>query len=318
MRTLSPRCATSTSLVVYPSKRQKTVGVFSPSKVSRLQMKLKAADEAHRGKPIWLAENSGPDKACPSLSTFSHAPIPLCCLHQNSISNHFVSEIGQLLSLFLWQHHILEISTTAIECVGHTQKMRPWSLPTAYIIHVSPPFLAVVCTLVPKIPLPTSIPRIPCVFTDNETVMPDLQGIVCQGPHMISDREDQLFELTPFTDRVEIIRELMSAGATEIGWLGTHWVILVESSDEETKSRLPRTLANLAVSYIPDSLSFLVFTTAFISATVPSDLSNSLYERKWKVVDQHVPRIYLVGLMLGSCPAAVTSVSFVFTSEIGD
>jgi len=97
---------------------------------------------------------------------------------------------------------------------------------------------------------------------------------------MISDREDQLFELTPFTDRVEIIRELMSAGATEIGWLGTHWVILVESSDEETKSRLPRTLANLAVSYIPDSLSFLVFTTAFISATVPSDLSNSLYERK--------------------------------------
>ena len=124
--------------------------------------------------------------------------------------------------------------------------------PTAHAVHVSPPYLTVVCTLVPKIPLPTSIAGIPCVFTDNENTMSDLQGIVCRGPHMWSDREYPLYELPPFADRVEILRELISAGATEIGWLGTHWIILVENPDQKTKFKLPRTIANLTVSYIPD------------------------------------------------------------------
>jgi hypothetical protein len=57
----------------------------------------------------------------------------------------------------------------------------------------------------------------PLHFTDNENAMSDLQGIVCRGPHMLSDREYPLFELPPFADRLEILRELMSAGATEIG-----------------------------------------------------------------------------------------------------
>jgi len=124
--------------------------------------------------------------------------------------------------------------------------------PTAHIVHVSPPYLTVVCTSVPKMSLPTSIAGIPCVFTDDENTMSDLQGTVCRGPHMLSDREYPPFKLPPFSDRVEILRELMSAGATEIGWLGTHWVILVENPDQETKFKFPRTIANRVVSYITD------------------------------------------------------------------
>ena len=102
-----------------PSPQKLLSGVFSPSKVSRLQMKLKAADEAHRGKPIWLAENSGPDKACPSLSTFSHAPIPLCCLHQNSISNHFVSEVD------IWPATVpLPLATSYPRDIDNRHRMR--------------------------------------------------------------------------------------------------------------------------------------------------------------------------------------------------
>jgi hypothetical protein len=44
----------------------------------------------------------------------------------------------------------------------------------------------------------------------------------------------------------------MSARATEVGWLGTHWVILVENPDQDTKFKLPRTVAGLIVSYIAD------------------------------------------------------------------
>lgn len=121
--------------------------------------------------------------------------------------------------------------------------------PTAYAVHVS---LTVVCTSVPNIALPTSIAGIPCVFTDDENKMSNLQGTVCRGPHTWSDCEYPLFELPPFTDRVDILRELMPAGATELGWLGMRWVVLIENPDEDTQHKLPRTIAGLTVSYIPD------------------------------------------------------------------
>jgi len=278
MLTLSPRRIPSTSLLASPSRRQKTpspqkpllIGVFSPSKVSPLQSKLKAADGAHRGKPSahvhhvqsGTAENSGPEQACPSLSIFSDAPISLCSV--NSVSNHLFQKVD------IWPSTVpLPLATSyprdielPFSLMDSRHRMRGPNaeeatmimeiFPTAHTIQVSPPFLTVVCTSIPKIPLPTSIAGIPCVFTDNENVMSDLQGIDCRGPHMLSDREYPLFELPPFADRVEILRELMSAGATEIGWLGTRWVIMVENPDEETQTKLPRTIANLVVSYIPE------------------------------------------------------------------
>ena len=64
------------------------------------------------------------------------------------------------------------------------------------------------------------------------------QAIVCREPHNWSDREYPHFESPPFVDRVEILRELISAGATEIGRLGTCWVILVENPDQGTKFKL--------------------------------------------------------------------------------
>jgi len=127
MLTLSPRRTTSDSLVVSPSRRQKTPspqklilkGVFSPSKASRLELKLRGSGEApgqvtsvdiHHAQS-GMAENQSRENVSPSLSSSpmlqSHF---IACVRSNLYFR--PSMFGHLPFHFLWRHRTLEISSS--------------------------------------------------------------------------------------------------------------------------------------------------------------------------------------------------------------
>src|SRR5438045_2886685 len=102
--------------------------------------------------------------------------------------------------------------------------------PTAQGVHVSPPYLTVVCML--KIRLPNSTTRISCFFTNNEK-----QCRICRASFVTDHPFYPTALQLPFGDRVEILRELMSVGATEIGWLGTCWASRTPTKRQNSNSR---------------------------------------------------------------------------------
>jgi hypothetical protein len=114
------------------------------------------------------------------------------------------------------------------------------------VLHL-PPYLHVVCDKIPE-QVPRTLAGIPCRFTTNLTEIP-LCGTFCRGPAISVGTVCRPWILPPFDTRKEIAQLLVSRGVRSVGWLGTRWLLEVESEDDNPVRNLPRTINGLVVSY---------------------------------------------------------------------
>jgi hypothetical protein len=110
-----------------------------------------------------------------------------------------------------------------------------------------PPYLTLVCDTIPST-APKTIAGVPCHFTLKENDIP-LHGTFCRGkPITIGDNQDVWVLPTPST-RVSILEFLAPLGVCSIAWLGTRWLLEVNSVTGDTEQRLPCLINGLVASF---------------------------------------------------------------------
>ena len=110
-----------------------------------------------------------------------------------------------------------------------------------------PPYLRVVCETLPE-QIPRTLAGIPCQFTTNPDEIP-LRGTFCRGPAISLGSICPPWILPPFNTRKKIAQHLVSSGVRSVGWLGTRWLLEVESEDDGTARNLPCKINGLIASY---------------------------------------------------------------------
>jgi len=110
-----------------------------------------------------------------------------------------------------------------------------------------PPYLTVVCDTVP-LTIPQTIAGVPCHFTLNEDDIP-LQGTFCRGKPIVIGEKQEAWVLPTHATRIAILESLAPFGICSIVWLGTRWLLEVETVTKDTKHQLPSLINGLVASF---------------------------------------------------------------------
>ena len=119
--------------------------------------------------------------------------------------------------------------------------------PEIRTVILMPPYLTLFCDTIP-LTTPKTIAGVPCHFTRDENDIP-LHGTFCRGePIMIGEKQD-VWVLPTHSTRVSILEFLAPLGVCSIAWLGTRWLLEVDSVTEDTKKQLPCLINGLVASF---------------------------------------------------------------------
>ncbi|KAI4194387.1 MAG: hypothetical protein LQ350_007799 [Teloschistes chrysophthalmus] len=142
-----------------------------------------------------------------------------------------------------------------VQCTPSTAQFKQIKelFPTCFKVSFSPPFIIIVCRVLPAKPWPVTVAGIPAWLTDDENAQPMDIGINAFGPKVSLQAPIKIWVPAAKAVAEEIITIFRNLGApiSRLRWLG--WCFLVLASKvtfDDWRVRLPRTINNIHVGYI--------------------------------------------------------------------